>query len=79
MTAIRVLMVDDHRMFVECLRGMIEQEFDIEVIGVCYDGLSAVARCAEMQPDVVLMDFNMPAMTWPRPPARCWSGAPKPP
>ena len=63
MTAIRVLMVDDHRMFVECLRGMIEQESDIEVVGVCYDGPSAVARCAEMQPDVVLMDFNMPAMT----------------
>jgi two-component system NarL family response regulator len=57
---IRVLLVDDHTMFREALRLMLEREPGIEVVGELGDGEQvavAVDRCA---PDVVVMDVSMP-------------------
>ena len=62
MKTIRLLMVDDHRMFLQGLRALIEREPDIEVIGECVNGLEAVAAAVQLQPDVVLMDLNMPIL-----------------
>ena len=62
MKMIRVLMVDDHRMFLQGLRTLIEQEPDIEVIGECTNGYDALPAVLRLQPDVVLLDINMPGM-----------------
>jgi DNA-binding NarL/FixJ family response regulator len=62
MKKIRVLMVDDHRMFLQGLRSLIEQESDIEVVGECTNGHDALPAVARLQPDVVLLDINMPGM-----------------
>lgn len=59
---IRVLIADDHGVVREGLRAYLELEPDIQVIGEARDGLEAVRRAQELQPDVVLMDLVMPNM-----------------
>jgi len=59
---IRVLIVDDHRLFVEALRATLSSEPRIEVVGVAFDGTEAIRLAAELSPDVVLMDIDMPVM-----------------
>ena len=56
---IRLVLADDHRMLREGLRrSMIDEGFD--VVGEAADGEQAVKLCAELHPDVVLMDVTMP-------------------
>ncbi len=62
MSTIRLMMVDDHRMFLQGLRTLIEMEPDIEVVGECSNGYEALEAIMRLQPDVVLMDINMPGM-----------------
>ncbi|MEV0083390.1 response regulator transcription factor [Saccharopolyspora sp. NPDC050642] len=58
--AITLLIVDDHPVVRDGLRGMFDSVADIEVLGEASDGPSAVALAAELDPDVVLMDLRMP-------------------
>jgi DNA-binding NarL/FixJ family response regulator len=62
MTAIRVLVVDDHPTFVRAVTMLLSADPEIEVIGSAADGAEAVRLALEEQPDVVLMDLNMPGM-----------------
>lgn len=55
----RVLLVDDHRLFLEGLRNLLKSE-GIEVVGQAYDGLEALTAARRTQPDVILMDIQMP-------------------
>jgi len=59
---IRVLMADDHTMFRQGLRTIIDQQPDLYVVGEAKDGVEAIKKAAELQPDVVLMDITMPVM-----------------
>lgn len=59
-TAIRVLLVDDHPVVRTGLRGMLESEPEITVVGEAGSGAEAVAVAAALRPDVVLMDLRMP-------------------
>jgi two-component system NarL family response regulator len=58
--AIRVLICDDHAVFRRGLVMVLEDEEGIEVVGEASDGDEAVARAAELAPDIVLMDVRMP-------------------
>ena len=60
MDTIRIFIADDHAMFREGLRALFTALPDIEVVGEAADGAAAVAQVAALQPDVVLMDINMP-------------------
>ena len=60
MTAIRVLLADDHPVVREGLRGMLAAEPDIEIVGEAASGPEAVALAGRLRPDVVLMDLRMP-------------------
>ncbi|WP_370356241.1 response regulator [Catenulispora sp. MAP12-49] len=62
MTAIRLLIVDDHPIVRDGLRGVFDGEEGFEVAGEASDGAQALERAAELGPDVVLMDLRMPAM-----------------
>ncbi|HET8538223.1 MAG TPA: response regulator transcription factor [Solirubrobacteraceae bacterium] len=59
---IRVLLADDHGVIRDGLGRLIAALDDIELVGVAADGAEAVARCAELAPDVVLMDLDMPVL-----------------
>ena len=59
---LRVLIADDHPLFRDGLRSMLESEPDIELVGEAATGKEAVALAAQLQPDVVLMDVQMPDM-----------------
>jgi DNA-binding NarL/FixJ family response regulator len=62
MTATRVVVADDHPTFRRGLRALIDSLPDIELVGEAADGQSAVAQAAELLPDVVVMDLNMPGL-----------------
>jgi DNA-binding NarL/FixJ family response regulator len=59
-SVIRVLVADDHATFTRTISLLLADEADIEVVGTAADGEEAVQRTAELRPDVVLMDLNMP-------------------
>ncbi|MEX2293529.1 MAG: response regulator transcription factor [Acidimicrobiales bacterium] len=60
MTAIRVLVADDHPTFTRTVSLLLADEAGVEVVGTASDGDEAVARTLELRPDVVLMDLQMP-------------------
>lgn len=57
---IRVVIADDQPLVRTGLRMILQPEPDIEVVGEAADGRSAIAECARLCPDVVLMDVRMP-------------------
>jgi two-component system NarL family response regulator len=57
---IRVLIADDHELFRRGLELVLEAEPDIAVVGEAADGMEALERATELEPDVVLMDVRMP-------------------
>lgn len=59
---IRILIADDHALFREGLGALFLSVPDTEVVGEAATGEEAVARAAELQPDVVLMDIQMPGI-----------------
>ncbi|MES0824074.1 response regulator transcription factor [Ruegeria sp. SCP11] len=59
---IRVLIVDDHPMVAEGIQSILESYDEIEVVGTLGTGQEAVDQAAELSPDVILMDLNMPGL-----------------
>jgi DNA-binding NarL/FixJ family response regulator len=59
---IRLLIVDDHPIVRDGLRGAFTGSDEFEVVGDAGDGAEAVARSAALRPDVVLMDLRMPGV-----------------
>ena len=55
-----VLLVDDHPVVREGLRGMIDAEADLTVVGEAGSGAEAIAMAESLRPDVILMDLRMP-------------------
>ena len=59
---IRLLIADDHALVRQGLRGILEREPDIEVVGEAHNGREAVDLCRTLGPNLVLMDVRMPEM-----------------
>jgi DNA-binding NarL/FixJ family response regulator len=55
----RILLVDDHGLFIEGLRNLL-QAGGYDVVGAAYDGIEALQLARELQPDLILMDIRMP-------------------
>src|SRR5262245_60895471 len=60
MDKIRILIADDHALFREGIRALFAALPDIEVVGEADEGEGAIAQVDTLQPDLVLMDINMP-------------------
>jgi len=59
---VRLLIVDDHALVRQGLRGILEREPDIEVVGEAHNGREAVDLCRALGPNLILMDVRMPEM-----------------
>ena len=60
--SIRVLIVDDHRLFAQALEAILATDERIDVAGHARDGAEAVTLANSLDPDVILMDIAMPGM-----------------
>jgi DNA-binding NarL/FixJ family response regulator len=58
----RILLVDDHQLFRNGMRALLEQQGDFTIIGEAQDGREALRLAQEQRPDVVIMDISMPGM-----------------
>jgi DNA-binding NarL/FixJ family response regulator len=56
----RVLVVDDHPLFLDGVRAALSGADDLELVGEARDGAAALAAVAELSPDVVLLDIGLP-------------------
>lgn len=63
MTATRILIVDDHPMVAAGIRAILETYDDIEVVGTLSNGREAIDKVAALDPDVILLDLNMPQVS----------------
>jgi DNA-binding NarL/FixJ family response regulator len=59
---VRVLLVEDHAVVREGLRGVLETYPDIKIVAEAANGEEAVAQTVQFEPDVVIMDINMPKL-----------------
>jgi RNA polymerase sigma factor (sigma-70 family) len=59
---IRVLLADDHRFFRDGVRVLLDSVPDFSVVGEASNGEEVVAKAAELEPDVILMDLQMPGL-----------------
>ena len=59
---VRILMVDDHPLVRQGMRGVVEGFANMEVVGEASNGKEAVQLARDLRPDVIIMDINMPLM-----------------
>lgn len=59
---IKIIIADDHALLRQGIRNVLELEEDLIVIGEAGDGEQAVQQAAELMPDILLLDINMPKM-----------------
>lgn len=59
---LRILLADDHQMFRDALRSLLEKSPHIEVVGETGDGLEVVKLAQATTPDIICMDIGMPGM-----------------
>lgn len=61
--SIKIMLVDDHKMLREALRGILEKSGDIAVVAEANDGAEALERARALAPDVVVMDIGLAGMS----------------
>src|SRR6266404_910739 len=57
----RILLADDHRMVLDGLRRLLENEF--ELVGAVEDGLTLLSAAQRLKPDVILLDISLPSIS----------------
>ena len=62
MKRIRLVVADDHRLFLEGVRAALEEDEDLEIVGEADSGSKLLSLVAHSRPDLVLMDFSMPQL-----------------
>ncbi|MDQ3248200.1 MAG: response regulator transcription factor [Chloroflexota bacterium] len=60
LTPIKLMIVEDHPLLIQGLRRVVDEEADIEIVAEVTDGDEALKRALELEPDVILMDINLP-------------------
>jgi len=58
-----ILLVDDHSLVRDGIRSLLEEETGLEVVGEASNGLEALDKVQELQPDLMIIDIRMPEMT----------------
>ena len=63
MEPIRVLIADDHRVYREGVRVLLQELEEVKLIGEAADGDQAISETERLLPDVILMDLRMPGVS----------------
>src|SRR5271169_4770234 len=63
MSLVRVLVVEDFAPFRQFICSMLEKRPELQVIGRVSDGLEAVQKAEELQPDLILLDIGLPTLS----------------
>jgi two-component system LytT family response regulator len=63
MTTYKVLITDDEPLARNLIRSYLQEDSEMEIIGECGDGFSAIKAVQELQPDVLFLDIQMPRLT----------------
>jgi two-component system response regulator NreC len=63
MPKIRVMLTDDHTLFRQGIRTLLDAESDIEIVGEAANGTESVDKIGPLRPDIVLMDIGMPGLS----------------
>jgi DNA-binding NarL/FixJ family response regulator len=58
----RVLIVEDSQLWRRAIRSILQESPDLTVIGECSDGLEAIRKSEQLQPDLVLLDIGLPSL-----------------
>ncbi len=58
----RILIVEDHYLLIYGIKALLSRMLGYEVVGEIDDGLNVYAACQQLNPDIVLMDLNLPGM-----------------
>lgn len=59
---VRILLVDDYLPWRRCISSMLERQPQLQIVGECCDGLKAVLKAKESEPDLILMDIGIPIL-----------------
>jgi two-component system, NarL family, response regulator NreC len=59
----RIVLADDHTLFRQGIANLLSVESTLQVVGEACNGAEAVSRCAELHPDVLIMDISMPGLS----------------
>ncbi|HFB4038098.1 TPA: response regulator transcription factor [Neisseria gonorrhoeae] len=59
---IKIILIDDHTLFRSGIKALLSRQHGFEVIGEAADGLSGIKMISRLQPDVILLDLDMPGM-----------------
>ncbi|HEX7844991.1 MAG TPA: response regulator transcription factor [Chitinophagaceae bacterium] len=59
---IKIVLADNHRLFIEGLQNLLSDESDIEILDFAFDGKELLGLLNLVQPDVILLDINMPGI-----------------
>ncbi len=62
MSAVQILIADDHELFRRTARSFVESQPNWHVCGEAGDGIEAVEKARQLRPQIILMDINMPRM-----------------
>jgi len=60
---IRILLIDDHTLFRSGLRLLLQRQPDFEIVAEAADGVEGIKRAKELEPDVILLDLNLPGLS----------------
>jgi DNA-binding NarL/FixJ family response regulator len=59
---LKVLLADDHEIYLDGLQAMLQKQPDIEVVGLASNGVECIRLAEDLQPDIILTDIMMPVM-----------------
>ena len=62
MSSVRVLVVDDYEPFRRFVCSTLEQRPELQIVGEASDGLEAVQKAEELQPDLIVLDIGLPTL-----------------
>lgn len=60
---LKILLVDNNQLFLNAVRHLLVQMAEVDIVGEAHDGLEALSKIKELEPNLVLLDIAMPKLT----------------